>query len=78
MEKSHIRFYILTRFKLGFDARSIHADFSDAYGIDTPSYRTVARWVARLKEGREDLEDDERVGRLITVSTQANIKKIRA
>ena len=64
--------------KLGFDATSIHADFISVLGEQAPSYPTVARWVARFKEGREDLEDDERIGRPITMTTQTNIELVRA
>lgn len=66
------------RYKLGFSARSIHTDFSKVLGDQAPSYATVTRWVARFKEGREDLEDDERVGRPITATTEENIALVRA
>ena len=78
MEKVNIRFYILMRVKLGFDATSIHADFISVLGDHASSYSTVARLVARFKEGREDLEDDERIGLPITMTTQANIEVVRA
>jgi len=65
------------RVKLGFNATSIHADFTTVLGDEAPSFPTVARWVARFKAGREDLEDDERVGRPITATTEANIELVR-
>ena len=66
------------RVKLGFDATSIHADFISVLGDHAPSYSTAARLVARFKEGREDLDDDERIGLPITMTTQANIEVVRA
>ena len=78
MEKVNIRFYIQMRVKLGFDATFIHADFISVLGDRAPSYPTVARWVTRFKEGREELEDDEPIGRPITMTTQANIELVRA
>ena len=66
------------RVKLSFDATSIHDDFINVLGDRTPSYPTVARWVTRFKEGREELEDEERISRPITMKTQANIKLVRA
>ena len=49
--------------KLRFYATSIHADFISVLGDRAPSYSTDARWVTRFKEGREELEDDEHIGR---------------
>ena len=78
MEKANKRFYALMRFKLGLDARSIHTDFITVLGDQAPSYSTVARWVVRFKQGLEGLDDEERVGRPITMTTQANIELVRA
>ena len=66
------------RVKLGFDASSIHADFINVLGDRSPSYPTVARWVTRFKVMREELEYDERIGRPITMTTQANSELVRA
>ena len=57
------------RVKLELDATSIHNDFNKVLGDQAPSYPTVVRWVARFKQGRDDLEDDEPVGRPITMIT---------
>ena len=59
MGKVNIRFYIQMRVKLGFDATSIYADFISVLGDQAHSYPTVARWVTRFKEGREELEDEK-------------------
>ena len=66
------------RLKLGFDPTSIHADFTSVLGDQAPSYSTVTRWVARFKEGREHLEDNERVSLPRTATSLANIDLIRA
>ena len=65
------------RHKLGFDATSIHTDFATVLGNQAPSYRTVARWVSKFKDGLEDLEDEPRPGRPITAQTNINIEKVR-
>ena len=78
MEKENIRFYILMRYKLGFDPTSIHADFVSVYGDQAHHYSTVTMWFNHSKEGEENLEDDDRVGRTKTVTTTANIELVRA
>jgi len=42
MDKTNIRFYIFTRFKLGLNAKQIHKELCDALGDTTVSYTTVA------------------------------------
>ncbi len=60
------------RFKLEFDATSIHIDFKTAYGEQAPSYKTVLRWINRFKD-----DDDPRAGRPQTGLTEANIELVR-
>lgn len=48
-----------------------------AWGPDAPHYRTVAKWVALFKEGRDSLEDDPRSGRPITKFTPGNIELVK-
>ncbi|XP_041366729.1 uncharacterized protein LOC121381476 [Gigantopelta aegis] len=45
-------------------------------GEDAPSYDMVKKWAAEFKRGRENLKDDPRPGRPITVTTQETIAKI--
>lgn len=78
MDKTNIRFYIFTRFKLGLNAKQIHKKLCDAWGDTTVSYTTVAEWVQRFKQGRISLEDDSRIGRPVTGSTDRNIEIIRS
>ena len=77
MNKENCRFYIFTRFKLGFDAKSIHADFVSVFGEEALSYETVARWIRLFKDGRQSFEDEHRVGRTITGKSTANIDLVR-
>ena len=77
MDKTRIRFYIFTRFKLGLNAKEIHEELCDAWGDDCPSYSTVAEWTRRFREGRVSVEDDCRIGRPITSRTDENIDLIR-
>ena len=67
--KTHIRHYILTRFKFGCTAREIHIEVCDAWSDDAVSYNTVAEWVQRFRQGRVSLEDDPRSGRPGTEAT---------
>ena len=77
MDKTHIRYYTLTRFKLGLTAKQIHGELTDAWGDGYVSYSTVAAWVHRFKEGRTSLEDDPRIGRPVTGVTDQNIESVR-
>lgn len=77
MDKIHIRYYILTRFKLGLTAKQIHEELCGAWGDGYVSYSTVAEWVHRFREGRTSLEDDSRIGRPVTGVTGANTEAVR-
>ena len=61
---------------MGKPPTDIFNDLKLAFKEDAPSYMTVCRWVTRFKEGREDLEDEERLGRPITATTSACIEVI--
>ena len=78
MNKTHIRYYILTRFKLGFTAMRIHKELCDAWGEDCVSYPTVAEWVQRFRQGRTSLQDDPRIDQPVTEVTDENIEAVRA
>ena len=77
MDKTHIRLYIFTRFKLGFNATQIHEELRDACGDGYVSYTTVAEWVHHFKEGKTSSEDDPRSGLPVTEATDQNIEVIR-
>lgn len=77
MEKFEYRAYIKTRALLGISATEITKDLTLVHGDQAPKYRTVAKWTALFKEGRDDLQDDPRSGRPITTHTEANIERVR-
>ena len=78
MEKFEYRAYIKTRVLFGVTATEISNELKSVHGDDAPEYRTVAKWAALFKAGRESLEDDPRSGRPITVYIPANIELVRA
>lgn len=77
MNKEHIRFYILTRFKLGLNATDIHRELCDAWKDSCIPYRTVANWVHEFREGRQSIEDAFRPGRPVTETSSENIETVR-
>ena len=58
-----ISFYIYTRYKVGFRARTVHEELVTVYGNLSPSFLTVARWIQHFSDGRESVEDEARAGR---------------
>ena len=76
-DKTQIKYYILTRFKLDLTAKEIHGELTVAWGEGYVSYSTVADWVHRFKQGRTSLEDDPRIGRPVTAIINRNIENVR-
>ncbi|CAF1410283.1 unnamed protein product, partial [Rotaria sp. Silwood1] len=58
-------------------AKTIHEELATALGPNAPSYQTVARWAKRFREGKEDVNDDSRSGRPVSVLTDENIELVR-
>ena len=77
IEKIEYRAYIKTCALLGKLAIVIADELMSAYGDLTPIYSTDAKWTACFKEGRENIEDNHRSGRPITLHTDANIELVR-
>jgi len=77
MDKLEFRAYIKTRALLGITAVDITNELKLVHGDLAPEYRTVAKWAALFKAGREDLADDPRSGRPITTCTRSNIELVR-
>ena len=77
MDKEHFRFYIKTRTALNIPAKDIHNELYSVHGDQAPSFRTVKRWNKWFHEGREEVEDETRPGRLITETTDENIEQVR-
>ena len=78
MEKIEYKAYIKTRSLHGISATEISNELEQVHGEQAPKYRTLAKWVALYKEGRDSFEDDPRSGRPITVHTKANIELLHA
>jgi len=49
-----------------------------AYGKDALSKAQVFRWHKSFREGREDVEDEQRIGRPSTSYTSDNAAKVKA
>ncbi|CAF5131931.1 unnamed protein product, partial [Rotaria sp. Silwood1] len=78
MNTENFRFYIKVRTALNIEATTIHDELHTVFGDEAPSYRTVARWAQWVREGREEIEDEERSGRPVTETTLDNIEEIRS
>ncbi|CAF3783800.1 unnamed protein product [Rotaria sp. Silwood1] len=66
------------RTALNIDVTTIHDELCTVFGDEAPSYRTITRWAQWFREGREEIEDEERSGRPVTECTLENIEKIRS
>ena len=78
MEKSLNRGYIV-RFEhsSGFPPTEIHADLQKVYGNGALKYATVCKWVHRFNDGWESIENDPRVGRLVSILTEKNVASVK-
>ena len=63
------------RAQLGFPPTEIHADLQKVYGNGALKYATV--WVRRFNNGRESIENDPWVGRLVSVLTEKNAATVK-
>src|ERR1700678_2683907 len=77
MDNEYDRYYIKIRTLLGIDPKTTHEELATALGPNAPSYSTVARWAKRFREGREDVNDEPRSGRPVSVLTGENIELVR-
>ena len=73
----HLRFYVMTRGKLGKSATKIHQELQTAYTEHSPGYSTIARWLADFQAGRTSLSDAPRSGRPNTAVTDQNIGRVQ-
>jgi len=78
MNKENFRFYIKVRTALNIPARIIYDELCSVFGDQAPALRTVEWWFKLFREGREDVEDEERPGRPITETTSGNIEQVRS
>jgi hypothetical protein len=63
--------------KLGKSASETLQMLTEANGADAMKKSSVFEWHKRIKEGREDLKDDKRTGRVKTHRTDENVEKVR-
>ena len=71
------RVYCKIRAQLGFLPTEIHADLQKVYGNGALKYATVCKWVHRFNDDRESIENDPRVGRLVSMWTEKNIATVK-
>ena len=74
---SEQRAYCKIRAQLRFPPTEIHADLQKVYGNGALKYATVCNWVRCFNDGRESIENDRRVGRLVSVLTEKNIATVK-
>ena len=74
---SEQRVYCKIRAQLGFPPTEIHADLQKVYGNGAFLYATVCKWVRCFNDGRESIENDPWVGRLVSVLTEKNVATVK-
>jgi histone-lysine N-methyltransferase SETMAR len=66
------------RAQLRFLPTEIHADLQKVYGNGALKYATVCKWVVRrFNDSQESIENDPRVGRLVSVLTEKNVATMK-
>ena len=70
--------YCKIRAQLGFLPTEIHADLQKVYLNGALKYATVFKWVRHFNDGRESIENDPRVCRLVSVLTEKNVATVKA
>ena len=74
---SEQRVYCKIRAQLGFSPIEVHADLQKVYGNGVLKYAAVCKWVCRLNDGRESIENDPRVGRPVSVLMEKNVATVK-
>ncbi|CAF4347709.1 unnamed protein product, partial [Rotaria sp. Silwood2] len=77
MDKEHFCFYIKVRTALHIQLTVIHKELHTVFGDQAPLLRTVQRWPKSFREGREEVEDEEKSERPVTETTPENVDWIR-
>ncbi|GBP29145.1 hypothetical protein EVAR_17683_1 [Eumeta japonica] len=62
--------------KKGKTPKEIFEDIVSVLQESAPSYTMVKKWARSFQQERESCEDDPRPGRLVTVVTEENVRKI--
>ena len=74
---SEQRVYCKIRAQLGFPPTENHADLQKVYGNGALKYPTVCKWVHHFIDGQKSIENDPRVGRLVSVLTEKNVTTVK-
>ena len=77
IENPNIRFYINIRRKLGIKTDDVYQELKAAIPDQHPSRKTVFKWFAHFRDGREHLKDLPRTGRPITETNTTHIQRVR-
>ncbi|XP_051942683.1 protein GVQW3-like [Hippocampus zosterae] len=72
-QRTNLKFLV----RLGKSPSEALGLLQQVYGDETMSRSRVFEWCKRFKEGREDVEDNPRSGRLSTSRTEANVERVR-
>ena len=64
MDNEYNRYYTKIRTILGINPKTVHEELATVWGSNAPLYPAVAEWAERFHEGREDVNDDPRSGRV--------------
>jgi len=64
-------------YKNGIKCSNVVEMLNIAFGESAMSKTRVYEWYKRFQEGREDVEDDERLGRPSTSTTDENVEKVK-
>ncbi|GBO14613.1 hypothetical protein AVEN_150394-1 [Araneus ventricosus] len=64
-------------FKLCKTATVTHEMLVKVYGVEALSKNCVFEWFKRFRDGKEDVEDESRLGRPPTSTTPDNIERVR-
>jgi hypothetical protein len=77
MDNEHNRYYIKIRTSLGINPKTIHEELATYLGLNAPSYPTVAERATPFREGREDVNDDNRSASPVSELTDEHIELVR-
>lgn len=71
------QYFVKIRTILEINPKTICEELTDALGFDAPSYAIVRRWTKRFREGRDDIDDDPRSCRSVSMLTDENIERVQ-
>ena len=74
---SEQRVYCKIQAQLAFPSTEIHAHLQKVCGNGALKYATFSKWVRRFNDGQKSIENDPRVGRLVSVLTEKNVATVK-